>query len=125
MNMTFIILSMIFCHVIADYNLQGWLATAKQKSYWQENTPDKKYKYDYICALIMHSMSWTFMIMLPIAFAMDFDVDFGFAIFFVTNTLSHAIIDHMKANDKTINLWVDQLLHMAQIAFTLWALTPL
>ena len=58
MNTLFVILCMIFMHVIADYNLQGWLASAKQKSYWQENAPDKLYKYDYIMALIMHSISY-------------------------------------------------------------------
>ena len=40
MNNVFIILCMIFCHIIADYNLQGWLVSAKQKSYWEKNAPD-------------------------------------------------------------------------------------
>ena len=46
----------------------------KQKKWWQENAPQKLYKYDYIVALIMHSMSWSFMIMLPIAIGVNFDV---------------------------------------------------
>ena len=29
MNSTFILLLMIFCHIIDDYCLQGWLASAK------------------------------------------------------------------------------------------------
>lgn len=33
----FILIVMVFCHTVADYNLQGWLASAKQKSYWEEN----------------------------------------------------------------------------------------
>ena len=118
MNNVFIILCMIFCHIIADYNLQGWLASAKQKSYWEKNAPDEMYKHDYICALVMHSFSWTFMIMLPLMYAVDFKVDSFFLFLFVINIFMHAIVDDLKANDKCINLWQDQLIHMCQIAMT-------
>ena len=83
MNNAFIFLLMIFCHIVDDYYLQGWLASAKQKRYWEENAPDKMYKHDYIWALIMHSFSWTFMIMLPVAFLMNFNIKFDFAMLFV------------------------------------------
>jgi hypothetical protein len=106
---------MLFFHVVADYNLQGWLASAKQKSYWQENAPDKLYRYDYIMALIMHSISWTFMVMLPIAYVNQFNVDIGFVGMFIANVAIHAVVDHLKANMKLINLWHDQLLHLGQI----------
>ena len=118
MNMAFVFLWMIFFHVIADYNLQGWLASAKQKSYWESNAPDKLYKYDYICALIMHSIGWTFMVMLPIAYAQGFTITKVFAIVFMFNVAFHAIVDDQKANRKTINLWHDQLFHMIQIVLT-------
>lgn len=116
MNTIFVILWMLFFHVVADYNLQGWLASAKQKSYWQENAPDKLYKHDYIMALIMHSISWTFMVMLPIAYINQFNIDIGFAGMFIANVAIHAVVDHLKANMKLINLWHDQLLHIGQIA---------
>ena len=118
MNNVFIILCMIFCHVIADYNLQGWLASAKQKSYWEKNAPDKMYKHDYICALIMHSFSWTFMIMLPLMYAVGFKVNSFFLFLFVSNVLLHAITDDFKANKKVLNLWQDQSIHMYQIIIT-------
>ena len=117
MSVLFVFLSMIFCHVIADYNLQGWLASAKQKSYWEQNAPEKLYKYDYIMALIMHSISWTFMVMLPIAYIQKFNVDILFLILFIGNII-HSIVDHMKANEKIINLWQDQFMHMIQIGIT-------
>ena len=41
------LLGMIFCHIIDDYYLQGWLAFAKQKEWWTKNTPNPLYKYDY------------------------------------------------------------------------------
>lgn len=116
MNTIFVILWMLFFHVVADYNLQGWLASAKQKSYWQENAPDKLYKHDYIMALIMHSISWTFMVMLPIAYVNQFNIDIGFVGMFIANVALHAAVDHLKANMKLINLWHDQLLHIGQIA---------
>ena len=48
MNNAFVVLLMIFLHIIADYNLQGWLATAKTKDFWEQNAPEKMYKKDYI-----------------------------------------------------------------------------
>ena len=118
MNNIFIVLCMIFCHVIADYNLQGWLASAKQKSYWEKNAPDQMYKHDYICALIMHSFSWTFMIMLPLMYVVGFKVDAFLLFLFVSNVLLHAITDDFKANKKVLNLWQDQSIHMYQIVIT-------
>ena len=118
MNNVFIILCMIFCHIIADYNLQGWLASAKQKSYWEKNAPDQMYKHDYICALIMHSFSWTFMIMLPLMYAVGFKVNSFLLFLFVSNVLLHAITDDFKANKKVLSLWQDQSIHMYQIVIT-------
>ena len=118
MNNVFIVLCMLFCHVIADYNLQGWLASAKQKSYWEKNAPDEMYEHDYICALVMHSFSWTFMIMLPLTYAVGFKVNSFLLLLFVSNVLIHAIIDDLKANKQAINLWYDQLIHICQIAMT-------
>lgn len=118
MSILFIVLLMIFCHIVDDYYLQGWLASAKQKKYWKENAPETMYKYDYIWALIIHSFSWTFMIMLPIAFINKFDVDVPFLIAFIINIAVHAITDDLKANKRKINLWDDQIIHLYQIAIT-------
>ena len=123
MNLAFVFLWMLFFHVVADYNLQGWLASAKQKSWWRENAPDELYKSDYACALIMHSISWTFMIMLPVAYAHGFTIDEAFVIMFITNMIFHVLIDNAKANWGLINLWHDQLLHIAQIVLTFIMLT--
>lgn len=119
MNSIFIICLMLFMHVLDDYVLQApCLCNLKQKSFWEKNAPEEQYKKDYIVALIMHSISWSFMIMLPIAFAFDFNVSLDFAYWFVFNAAFHAIIDHLKANVKVINLCVDQSCHMMQIACT-------
>ena len=118
MNNTFIFLLMIFCHIVDDYYLQGWLASAKQKKYWEENAPDEMYKHDYIWALIMHSFSWAFMIMLPIAFVMNFNINTDFVGMFLWNVGIHALTDNAKANEKKINLIKDQIIHLMQIAAT-------
>ena len=118
MNYAFVLLWMVFMHIVDDYYLQGWLASAKQKSWWKENVPDELYRRDYIWALIMHSFSWTFMIMLPTAYAHQFNIGVAFIGLFVANVAIHANVDHMKANLKIINLWQDQLVHMAQILLT-------
>ena len=114
----FIFWLMIFLHIVDDYYLQGWLASAKQKKYWKENAPEKLYEYDYLCALMMHSFSWAFMIMLPIAFKANFEVGIGYVVAFIVNMLIHAFIDDLKANKRKINLWVDQTIHIMQITVT-------
>lgn len=115
MSNIFVVLWMIFFHIVDDYYLQGWLASAKQKKYWQENAPEKMYRYDYIWALVMHSFSWAFMIMLPIAYVKGFDVDVVFLVAVIHNLAIHAFIDNLKANKRKINLWIDQLIHIWQI----------
>ena len=109
---------MVFCHIVDDYYLQGKLASLKQKSWWEKNAPDQLYKYDYIVALMMHSFRWTFMIMLPIAVSQRFDIGAGFTAMFVVNTAVHAIVDHLKANKRKINLITDQSIHIGQIIVT-------
>ena len=118
MSKSFIFLLMIFCHIVDDYYLQGWLASAKQKKYWKDNAPDRLYKFDYIWALLMHSFSWAFMIMLPIAYVVNLDITFMFVIVFIANVLIHAFVDDLKANRKKINLIQDQTIHLMQIYFT-------
>lgn len=121
MNIWFVLLLMIFLHIVDDYKLQaGVLNNLKQKKFWEENAPDELYKYDYIWALIMHSFSWSFMIMLPFAFILDFNINIAFVIMFMLNLISHALIDNMKANQHKINLIYDQILHIIQIIFTWW-----
>jgi len=116
----FILLCMIFCHIVDDYYLQGVLASMKQKKWWSEHAPDKMYKYDYIVALIMHGFSWAFMVHLPLLFysyrIMNVN-GFMMCLFLIPfHALLHSYIDDMKANKRSINLICDQMAHMMQIA---------
>jgi len=118
MNGRFVLSWMIFMHIVDDYYLQKILAQMKQKKWWKENAPDRMYKYDYLVALFMHSFSWAFMIMLPIAYTLDFNVTAKFDMIFVANQFVHGIVDHMKANEFKINLIQDQAIHILQILVT-------
>jgi hypothetical protein len=110
---------MIFLHIIDDYRLQGILASMKQKNWWREQKEYKElYKCDYIWALLMHSFSWAFMVMLPIAYVMNFNITGLFAIVFIANVLIHAFVDDLKANKRKINLIQDQTIHLMQIIIT-------
>ena len=114
----FVVLWMVFFHIVDDYYLQGWLASAKQKKWWEENAPQTLYKHDYIWALLMHGFSWSFMVMLPIAAIISFDVGLEFLALFFFNVFAHALTDDLKANRNLINLWQDQLIHFGQIFVT-------
>ena len=110
---------MIFLHIIDDYCLQTpCLCDLKQKSFWEKNAPQKLYRNDYLCALLMHGLSWSFMIMLPIAAVLTFNVSLNFFLMFIANAVFHATIDDLKANKYRINLWTDQLVHIGQIIVT-------
>lgn len=119
MNAGTLFLCMIFCHIADDYYLQGILAKLKQKSFWKMNVPDKMYEYDYIMALLMHALSWSFMVMLPPLVHFDFDPPNLFFVLYAVNAAVHAVVDDLKANKRQINLIADQSIHILQILATL------
>ena len=121
----FLLLGMLFAHLVDDYYLQGFLASAKQKSWWKENAPDKLYRYDYIIALIEHAFSWTFVTMLiPAIYLLKTtgSIQSTYIALFILNWIIHAMIDNAKANLKKINLVQDQLSHIFQIYMTWFCL---
>lgn len=119
-----ILIAMIFCHIVDDYYLQGWLASAKQKEWWQVNAPNSLYKNDYLMALFMHSFSWSCSIMIvPTIYVFTTDGSLYAALcMFIVNVFMHMFVDNMKANKKLINLITDQCLHLNQIFWTWFCL---
>ena len=119
MSTGFIFLLMIFLHIIDDFCLQQFsLANLKQRSFWKKNAPDDIYESDYIMALGIHAFSWAFMIMLPVAMYLSFDIEFDYFIVLLVNMVIHATVDDLKANHKKLNLVQDQTIHLMQIFFT-------
>ena len=93
----------------------------KQKSWWEENAPQEKYRFDFIMALAAHAFSWTFMIMLPVLAWMVWRNNLNtilYCIWFFANWTWHYTIDNWKCNEKKINLIQDQLGHLVQIVVT-------
>ena len=119
-NAFFLLASMFFMHVVADFNLQGIVASMKQKTWWQkqEGYDEEDNGNDYKFPLFWHSLQWSFCIMIPLFIANNFKFGFIGLIFFCLNTCCHYIIDDLKANEHCINLVVDQFVHILMIVGT-------
>ena len=116
-----LLLLMILMHIVDDYYLQGILASMKQKKWWEKQEGyTSLYKNDYKMALLMHSMSWSIMLLIPAIFLFNIQ-EYVLLTLFLFNTLIHYIIDNEKANKLRINLMVDQTFHIMQIFIT-WAI---
>jgi hypothetical protein len=93
----------------------------KQKKWWEKQEGyTSLYKNDYKMALLMHSMSWSIMILLPAIFLFNVQGIVLLAIFII-NAFIHYVVDNEKANKLRINLMADQTFHIMQIFIT-WAI---
>jgi hypothetical protein len=116
-----LLLLMVLMHIVDDYYLQGKLALMKQKSWWKKQEGYKSlYKDDYKMALLMHSMSWSIMILLPAIFILNTN-QYALLAIFIINTFIHYHIDDLKANKLKINLMFDQTIHIMQV-ITTWVI---
>ena len=122
--MIYVFLIMILLHIIDDFVLQPiCLSKLKQKSFWETYVKDdEKYKFDYKVALVIHALSWSIMIHLPL---MVIGVgEYSILLSVIINTIIHAWIDDEKANKLNITLFEDQIMHLIQIGST-WAVLTL
>ena len=111
---------MLIAHSIDDYVLQGWLGSAKQKKWWEENAPDRLYRHDWAMAMLCHCLSWSLMITLPIIIhSLCCSIELGwFWLSVPVNLIIHFVVDDLKANRHAINLMADQYTHFVQIVLT-------
>lgn len=117
-----VLILMLLAHFFADFHLQGILADMKQEQWWKKQERyNSKYKNDYVAALAIHSAEWTFWVMMPLMLLPYIDLGI-FLLLAALNTVAHSLTDNSKANYKDINLVQDQIIHLAQIAFTYAAL---
>ena len=117
----FLLPIMTFCHVIADYNLQGILANLKQTKWWEQNYHTDKDEQNAATAVRIHSGSWAFMIMLPIMLFMLITKQYDFEFYIIAlgaNSLIHSCVDYAKCNAGIINYHTDQYIHIFQIGIT-------
>lgn len=114
----FVLILMLLAHFFADFHLQGILADMKQEQWWRNQEGyNSKYKYDYLAALAIHSAEWTLWVMIPLFLLPRLDLGI-FLLLATLNMVVHSLTDNSKANYKDINLIQDQIIHLAQIAFT-------
>lgn len=117
-----LLLLMIFAHIADDFYLQGNLAKMKQKVWWEKLFEYKSlYKHDYKMALLIHSMSWSIMILIPSMILLPTVSSYLLLGAFIINTIIHYWIDNEKCNKLRINLMVDQTVHLIQV-FVTWVL---
>ena len=142
-----LILMCILLHLFADYTLQGWLASGKQKVWWDDqinkmldmykaahhdftvteynktrienehNRLKRKYGSDWAMAMFEHSLYWTLVTFAPIIFFNRVN-DWVVLGLVVFNTIFHCVVDDLKANKFAICLVDDQIAHFIQIVFT-------
>ena len=122
--MAYVFLITILLHIIDDFVLQPiCLSKLKQKSFWETYVKnDEKYKFDYKVALVIHALSWSIMIHLPLMVIGTNEYIVLLSV--IINTALHAWIDDEKANKLNITLFEDQIMHLGQIVGT-WALLTL
>jgi hypothetical protein len=115
-------ITILFFHIIADYNLQGVLAQMKFVRFWKdlkERESQRKDGFkistkDWLMPMIEHSFMWSFIVHLPIIMFYSINpITIIFSI--IIHTCFHMLIDSLKANTNDINLIADQLFHMLQI----------
>lgn len=120
-----ILILMFLCHVLDDFVLQPiCLAKLKQRITWQEDKEGRKEKYknDYKCALLIHSLSWSGWILIPVIFLLSIS-EWLLGILWIINTIIHYKVDNWKANRFKINLWTDQIIHFLQLIITYLIIT--
>lgn len=122
MSVTIIFFLMLLMHIIDDFVLQPKSLThLKQKTWWKYECESKQIKYepyknDYIAALVIHGLSWSIMVHLPIIFFMSYPIsDITLIGTIICSAILHAFIDNIKANKFLINLIEDQTLHIFQL----------
>ena len=110
-----VLLFMFLFHIIDDFVLQPKsLSYLKQKDNWRRLKDF--YKYDYLMALFIHSLSWSIMIHIPL---MCINIDsFTLCWSILINLIIHGVLDDLKANRGKINLIMDQTIHFCQIVLT-------
>ena len=117
-----VLILMLLAHIFADFHLQGILTDMKQEQWWKRQEEYKsKYKYDYLAALAIHSSEWTLWMMIPLFLLPHLDLGI-FLLLAAFNIVVHSLTDNSKANYRDISLVQDQVIHLAQIAFTYAAL---
>ena len=123
-----LVLLVLLLHFYSDFNLQigAKLDGMKQKIWWRrqfkklkmDEVDAKHYGYDFKCALLIHAFVWSILTFAPLIYFTKSVA--GILVMVAANALIHAKIDDVKANEYLPNLIEDQVMHIVQIAGTLF-----
>lgn len=108
----------IIAHIIDDFILQqlGNLHNMKQKKFWEPYNKEYNNKYclDYYAGLVIHCISWSIMVHLPILLLTQ-TPEIIILVSSIIHAIVHGIIDNQKCNKYRLCLIEDQLLHCIQL----------
>lgn len=122
-----IILLMIFCHIIDNFVLINKLEVMKQKLWWEDTCAKdglniEKYKDDYKMALLLHSVEWSIIILIPIFMFLN-PPGWLLLLTVVCNATIRYIVDNASVNQFRLNLMQCQIIYFIQIIITCVILT--
>lgn len=108
----------IIAHIIDDFILQqlGNLHNMKQKKFWEPYNKEynNKYYLDHYAGLVIHCISWSIMVHLPILLLTQ-TPEIIILISSIIHAIIHGIIDNQKCNKYKLSLFKDQILHLIQL----------
>lgn len=117
----------ILAHIIDDFILQqlGNLHNMKQKKFWEPYNKEynNRYYLDYYAGLVIHCISWSIMIHLPILLLTQ-TPEIIILVSSIIHAINHGIIDNKKCNKYELSLVEDQLLHFIQLILIFWISAP-
>lgn len=113
----------IIAHIIDDFILQqlGNLNNFKQKKFWEPYNKEYNNKYclDHYAGLVIHCISWSIMVHLPILLLTQ-TPEIIILISSIIHAINHGIIDNKKCNKYELSLLEDQTLHFIQLILIFW-----
>jgi hypothetical protein len=89
-----------------------------RRDWWTCNPDGTRNRYDYIIALAIHSLFWSFTILFPIAYRLGFEFSWFYSFAIIGNAIIHGIVDNHRINVKKINLVLQEAAHIWQILLT-------
>jgi hypothetical protein len=109
---------MFLAHVVNEFIIQPFgLGNLKRVDYWWKWGKYQDRPSDFLVALILHSISWSSLISLPILFIGEPEpldlVHLQYMFFFLV--VSHFVIELLEVKAEMLNLWWSQGLYLIQI----------
>lgn len=114
----FVFSIIIIVHIIDDFILKrlGNFYNTKQKKFWEPHNEEHNNKYylNYYARLVIHCISWSILVHLPILLLTQTPEIIIF-VSSIIQAINHGIVDNEKCNRQELSLLEDQILHFVQL----------